>query len=439
MVDRSSTANLVGLSPPFDRLIDDIDERPAGTIRRVVVTVNGPGEIAAWLYPFGMALKRRRPHYKLCVAVVPCTFSSGAELDVVRSYPFVDAVCSARQSVDMILRGRLPPGFDKPMPGVLLHLGGEILLSYLLSKRLRLPSFAYVEGKSALQTAFDAVFRSGLDTRTQESADNIGELIVDAARLRYPKRRRTMDGIRRIGLYPGSRDYLVSYMLPFFAAVADHVAAKHADVEWMLAKADFLPDAYLHDIPRVERERPLEGVDLCFETEGDERCLVTPKGTRIAVRSPTEVATQADLALTIPGTTTGELAALGIPMVVTLPTWRGETAPLPGLAGHLDRIPLLGRLAKRGVAHLYLWSIGNLAHPNRRSGRQVVPELVGHISASDVGDVVGKMLGSDLAPVTEDLRSVMGSPGAADRIVDRLVARMERKEESAAVPELARP
>jgi lipid-A-disaccharide synthase len=341
--------------------------------------------------------------------------------------------------MDMILRGRLPAGFDSPMPGALLHLGGEKLLSYLLSKRLRLPSFAYVESKSALQTAFDSVLQSGLDAKAQESSDNVGELIVDAARLRYPERRRTTNGIRRVGLYPGSRDYLVNYMLPFFGVVADHVAARRAGVEWLLAKADFLPDAYLHDIPRVERERPLEGVDLRFETDGDERHLVTPKGTRIAVRSPTEVAAQADLALTIPGTTTGELAALGIPMVVALPTWRGETAPLPGLAGHLDRIPLLGRLAKRGVAHLYLRSLGNLAHPNRRAGRQVVPELVGHISSRDVGDVVVDMLGSDLTPVTEDLRSVMGAPGAADRIVDRLVARMEEKERSSAVSELARP
>jgi hypothetical protein len=106
---------------------------------QIVVTVNGPGEVASWLHPFAVALKKRMPSARLCVAVVPCVFSTGSELAVVKALPFVDASCSVRETMDLILRNRMPAGFRKGGPGFVLHLGGDAVFSILIARRLGRP------------------------------------------------------------------------------------------------------------------------------------------------------------------------------------------------------------------------------------------------------------------------------------------------------------
>jgi lipid A disaccharide synthetase len=150
--------------------------------------------------------------------------------------------------------------------------------------------------------------------------------------------------------------------------------------------------------------------------------LVTPRGIRIEVANAGRTAAKANVAVTLPGTNTAELSALGVPMIVTVPTWQAEVAPMPGLAGHIGRLPIVGKYIKRGLGHLILRQIKFMSHPNRRTNRMVVPEIVGHITAGQIADAVIGSLNTDTQRLEEELRSIMGAAGANERLVAGLLA-----------------
>jgi lipid-A-disaccharide synthase len=56
-----------------------------------------------------------------------------------------------------------------------------------------------------------------------------------------------------------------------------------------------------------------------------------------------------DLAITIPGSNTAEMAGLGLPMVVALPLNKPESLPLEGIPGLIGRIPVFGPSLKRAA------------------------------------------------------------------------------------------
>jgi hypothetical protein len=112
-------------------------------------------------------------------------------------------------------------------------------------------------------------------------------------------------------------------------------------------------------------------------------------------------------------------------MILLLPAYQLHTLPLPGLAGHLGRVPIIGWRIKRAVANWYLRTRKHWAHPNRLSREPVVPELVGKISAKDVADRVCEMLSEPLEPTSERLREIMGPPGSADRLVDEVLGTID--------------
>lgn len=394
---------------------------------QIVVTVNGPGEVSSWLHPMALAIKQRMPSARICVATVPCVFSAGSELAVVKSLPYVDVSMSIDETMDLVWRNKWPAGLSRGAPGAVIHLGGDTIFSVLLSRRLRQPLLGYVERPPALSWFFDKVFYSGFEKlpRAEMNADVIGEMMVDAARLRCPDRRPSRNGGFVVGLYPGSRDYLARYMLPFYAAVAELVAERVPGVEWKLAKSDFLSADFLRALPAMDDDGPIDAVALEWREEGDRRFLVTPRGLRIEVATPGSVAARANVALTLPGTNTAELSALGIPMIVTVPTHQAERAPMPGLAGHLGRIPVLGKYIKRGFGHLILRRLKFMSHPNRRTNRMLVPEMIGPITARQVADELVRVLGSDTRALEDELRATMGQPGASQRLVSAIAEFLE--------------
>ena len=392
---------------------------------QIVVTVNGPGEVACWLYPLAHELKRRIPGVRICVALVPCVFSSGAEADVLKSLPYVDASCSIDESMALIWRNRLPDGFRKKAPGFMLHLGGDSMFTVMLAKRLGIPALAYVERPLAFQFLFDRVFYSGFEKieGLKEDARHkiIGEMMVDAAHLRCPDRSAAQKGRPLVGLYPSSRMYLTKYVLPYYAAAAEKVAEVMPEVDWVVSRSDFVDPGFMRDIPDVNDGRPLEGVNVEWRQEGNREFLVTPKGLQMEILPPARVAPKVRLALTVPGSNTAELATLGVPMILTLPTYKHEIAPLPGLAGHIGRIPVIGWRLKRFLAQQVLKRMKFLSHPNRRAERMVIPELVGELDAQDLADAIEKMLRSDTARLEQELQAIMGPPGATARLVSELM------------------
>lgn len=408
-----------------DRLETELDDGNTRDEIQVVVTVNGPGEVACWLYPLAHELKRRIPGVRICVAVVPCVFSSGAEADVLKTLSYVDAYCTIEETMKFIKWNKLPKGFRKKAPGFMLHLGGDSMFTIMLAKRLGIPATAYVERPLAFQFLFDRVFYSGFEKIDGLKEDQrhriVGEMMVDAAHLRCPDRSAASKGRPLVGLYPSSRMYLTKYVLPYYAAAAEKVAKVMPEVDWVISKSDFVDRDFLRNLPDVDDGRPLEGVNLEWKREGDREYMVTPHGLTMEVLSPAEVAPRVNLALTVPGSNTAELATLGVPMILTLPTYKHEIAPLPGIAGHLGRLPVIGWRMKRFLAKQVLKRMKFLSHPNRRAERMVIPELVGELDAQDLADAIEGVLKSDTTPLQKELQAIMGPPGATSRLVSDLV------------------
>jgi lipid A disaccharide synthetase len=146
--------------------------------------------------------------------------------------------------------------------------------------------------------------------------------------------------------------------------------------------------------------------------------LETPAGTRIqlARENPVHSAlSQCALALTTVGANTAELAALGVPMLVLVPTQHLHVMQAwDGLAGLVGRLPLLRWLF--GVL-LTAWRLrhrGLMASPNISAGRMLVPERVGAITPEIIAAEAADWLAAPerLQGMRADLRGLRGQPGA---------------------------
>ncbi|MFN6978000.1 MAG: hypothetical protein ACK4OP_07755 [Gemmobacter sp.] len=393
---------------------------------QVIVTVNGPGEVSAWLWPLTHALRAAAPDLRLHACLLPCVFSSGAEATVAEGLGTLDGVSPVRESMALIRRNALPPGLRRDVPTLVFHLGGEVALTRAIAWRMRAPIWAYAESPIGGR-AFERVYFSGLNplpARLADPARLVGDLMVDAAALRRSLAPPRGPGApRMLGLFPGSRDYAVRPLLPHYAWFVNRLAADDPGLTFAMAKADFIPEALLRDIPPPPEGRPWPADPVRYRSAGGASWLETGAGVRIDILSNRAVLTRADVALTIPGTNTGEIAAAGIPMVVIAPLYLSEQVPLPGLAGHLGRIPRLGPAIKRAVLRRQLAGMPFLALPNRRAGRMIVPEFVGNDLHDGVEAALRRLLGEAGEDTRAALREAMGPAGAGARLAADIAAR----------------
>ncbi len=388
--------------------------------RQLVITVNGPGEIAAWLYPVTHALKARDPDLWIGVCLLPCVFSSGAEKDVLSGFDTVDAVTSVSESYAIILKNKRLAGYDPTLPTRMLHLGGEVVLSLLIARRLGVVIDAYAEGKPQWRRFFDRVFYSGLNkVPADPKSEVVGELMVDAADLRRGTREKG-EGVS-IALFPGSRVAMARDLLPLLARLADDMSAEDPQITWIMAQAPFIPDDFLRNFPAPRADAHWRVSSLRYLEEDGARYMVTEAGTRLRVLPGDIAMARADYAVSLPGTNTGEMAASGLPMVVVLPTYTAEDAPLPGLAGHIGGIPLIGKPIKRFLALNALGRLPILALPNRRAGRKLVPELAGLITQDDIAEALKGLMAQDRGVLAAELRTAMGGAGAAGMVAERVL------------------
>ncbi len=393
---------------------------------QVIFTVNGPGEISGWLFPLSTELRARYPGVRIVACLLPCVFASGAERRVIESLGVADAVLDQTESLRVIRRPASSPAIRRDGPTVVFHLGGEPTLSVLLARRLGAPLLAYAERPLPWSFLFREIFYSGLETLPERIAKRagavVGELMVDAARLRRERVGANRTGRVTVALYPGSRAWMAEALLPFYALIVDALAPEHPEVDWVVARSDFLGPELFDRLGARPAEPALEGVPLRHDREG--RRLVTPSGTALELVPGAEALGRADLALTIPGTNTGELGAAGVPMVVILPTAAGHRVPLPGIAGHLGRLPGVGRALKTAVGHRLLRALPLLAVPNRRAGERIVPELVGENLRPRIEAELRRLLAGDREEIGRRLRRAMGQPGADRRLAEAIGAEL---------------
>jgi hypothetical protein len=401
----------------------------------IVLVSNGPGELSTWVRPLARLLHRRlalRPlapdaPLGLRLVLVPCPNATGTEHRVASAWGLFDQVVPARRFWRLLLRPRRYGIW--PAQGVVVFLGGDQFWTVLLSARLGYRHLTYAEWVARWPRWNDRVALMGpaaasrLRPRWRDRAREVGDLMADLSE--SSRSDEPLPGGPWVALLPGSKRAKLQVGVPFLLETADRLAALHPGCRFLLPLA---PTTSLEELLR--HAGPANPVAAHYRSgvprpEGDH--LITTAGTAILVRQDHPAhgpLSQCALALTTVGANTAELGALGVPMIVLVPTQHLQVMQAwDGWLGLVARLPLLRRLL--GVA-LTAWRLrhrGFLAWPNISAGRPVVPERVGAIEPAVIAAEAADWLDhpTRLAAMAEDLRSLRGRPGAVSALAELVV------------------
>ncbi|MEB3237049.1 MAG: hypothetical protein VKO64_05445 [Candidatus Sericytochromatia bacterium] len=403
--------------------------------RDILIISNAPGELAAWVRPVVGALLERFPEVSITVALVPCPYASGQEAATIAAWQLPLTVWTPAQTLRFLLLGQRPDRRGAAESGAVLFLGGDQFFGVLAARRTGWPLLVYTEtvGRWA-----SAVTRFMLSDRNPYLALRgrkvppgklvlVGNLMVDSvAPSMTPAAARERLGLSQgslvVGLLPGSKPFKVRSATPFMVEVVDRLHAVDSSVQFILHQSAFTPlemfEAALAEGPEAARATRI------LKAPGG-ALMVTPGGARIRIVPPAmqfDGLQVDDLALTVPGTNTAELAVLGVPQLVVLPLLRPEDIPLEGIPGRIGQLPWLGPRIKRVVIRQLLRHLRFTALPNQRMGRMVTPELVGAITPEMAATQAVELLADHNRRrlIRIDLLQAMGYRGAAQAVADVL-------------------
>jgi lipid A disaccharide synthetase len=198
-----------------------------------------------------------------------------------------------------------------------------------------------------------------------------------------------------ICIFPGSRPPELRALLPFFLDAVMRVLRARPELGGSVSIAPFNSDD--------EIRASLQAPDSAFGgvrgelVEGGKTIVVD--GIRFAVdRSGRyEALSQAALVIATPGTKCIEAAVLGRPLLVVLPLNRTDEAVVPGMAGYLHRVPVVGRPLKRWLSRKIERRFKYVAQPNIDADKPLVPELRGVLSSQDIAARALSMLADPAA------------------------------------------
>jgi lipid-A-disaccharide synthase len=396
-------------------------------ITTITLIGNSPGEVSTFVRPVADELARRHPRWKTEIALVPCPYATGAEADVIRGWQLTDEVWAPAQTTRKWLRGRRAEG-----PGLACFLGGDPWHALLWKWRFKVPAIAYFSEPSTWEQTrwlggFDRVllgYRGQHESRGPRF-ESLGDLRVDAVRARLAafQSLAQRQGPGTLAIFPGSRWLHLKATLAPFLRVADLLHQQRPGRRFVLSVSPFVSRAQLSDAASRPFSLGLAGSRA--RIEGD--LLITEGGTAVELiwGDPYRAIAQCDLALSLPGTNTAELAIAGKPAVIPL----SHRVPVggAGLLGLLDRLPGFG-LLKTHLKKRKHKRLGLLALPNQLAGRMVMPEFFVRDDLTDLFDFLSQLLdnAAELERIGSEAREVMGPPGAARRFVDTVEAVLEK-------------
>lgn len=371
----------------------------------LLIVTNAPGEISTWVRPVARAIKGGLEGVRISCLLLICQFASGEEVYLLRQIQEIDHILPISLYPRVFLKGRLPFGKKK---GVVLHLGGDPVHSLVLAKRLGWRVLIYTYGPPRrVFRYFDRVMV--LDEKAREDfvssgipmerMDVVGDLITDS--VEPSSSSPSKEGI--IGLLPGSRREHFVHLLPLLIRVCDLLHKTLPSYKFLLLVAK-----------SIERDWSIK-----------EDYIETPSGVRIGVmRDGIEVMKGARLVITIPGSNTGQLAALGVPMLVILPLHLPHLIPMQGVIGLIGQIPLFGRHIKGYLIEKA--KEGFIALPNIRAHRFIVPEMKGILDPDRIAMEALKYIENlDRERVSFELKAAMGPKGASTKVARVVYSMME--------------
>jgi lipid A disaccharide synthetase len=310
-----------------------------------------------------------------------------------------------------------------PQQGLVVFLGGDQFWTVLLSARLGYRHLTYAEWVARWPQWNDRIAAMGpaaasrLPPHLQQRCTVVGDLMADLS-----ERARSSAPLppgEWVALLPGSKRAKLQVGVPFLLETADRLAALRPGCRFLLPVASTTSPAELRAYAGASNPlaQHYSSGEPQLQLDGAPR-LLTPAGTTIALvldQPAHGQLSQCALALTTVGANTAELGALGVPMIVLVPTQHLQVMQAwDGALGVVARLPLLRWLLGLALTAWRMRHRGFLAWPNIAAGRGVVPERVGAITPTQIAAEAADWLARPerLAGMRDDLRSLRGQPGA---------------------------
>lgn len=388
----------------------------------IVILVNGPGELSSYVKPTVQALHERSPQLRITLVFTPCPYSTGKETGIASAIPGVSRVMNDKDFVRWMLTRKPPEKMRFNRSGVVAFMGGDVLYGKMVAKRLKYPAVAYSESYAKWPDIYrkylvpDQMIHEKFKKQgyPENQIEIVGNLMVDSIKINRPKKEFldhiNMDsGKKLVAFLPGSREFQIKFTLSFYPGVIKKLSGMRSDLQFAYIISPYLP--YDKFISRLEK--------LGFKIIND-RISVGGTSVRIILKEQFDAMAASDMIVTIPGTNTAEVAIIGTPMVSIFPLESSSMIPLEGIWDILGRIPMLGFILKRFYVKIMQKRTRFFAIPNIKTGKAVVPELLGKIQAADVADKVDSLLNNPdaLKEMSCQLKAALGKPGAASRIAE---------------------
>ena len=360
----------------------------------IILVANSPGELSALVKPVAEAISQE---HRVTLVLTPCQYTSGKENEYVKTLKGIERLVSAKDYKNWILRNKKPP-IDFSSKGIVLYLGGDLAHAMLVAKKLRYPALAYVQdfiGWKGFYQKFlapDEQSQRKLDPKSK--LDNkvkiIGNLMVDSIS-DIPKWQPQENVITFL---PGSRAWQINHMTPIYKKIISELKTQNSELKAQLVSSPF------------ENAIPIEGIKTIKFEE----------------------AYNSELVITIPGTNTARLAAMGIPMISIFPLDNPDVIPLEGILHYVCSLPYFGSKIKAYFANLMNKQTQFFALPNIKADNEIVPEIRGVIDPSSVAQLALSLLKNKekRSKMSEDLKSAMGKPGASSKIMEELNVALQK-------------
>jgi lipid A disaccharide synthetase len=429
----------------------------------ILILSNGPGEVTTWVRPVVKALRQElgddRCVVRISVVLSPCSNASGQEAAIALSYPEVDRVQSAEHFWQFLLWGKTFENWDWRSRGVVVFLGGDQVFPVVIGKKLGYRTVVYAEWEARWHNWIDrfGIMKPQVAARVPQKYAHkftvVGDLMLEASShsslvigdlsLANDRGQMTNDTdastashkvgqkTELIGLLPGSKAAKLAQGVPFCLAIAEYIYRKRPETKFVIPLAPTLDLQTLASFADPQKNSIAEifgfgGASLIVPEEAKSNALLkTTTGLTVELwqENPAyNLLSQCCICLTTVGANTAELGALGVPMIVLLPTQQIDAMrSWDGLPGLLANLPIVGTPFAKVINWSFLRFVrrkGLLAWPNIWAQEEIVPELMGELQPQEVGEMVVDFLAhpEKLADIRTKLRNIRGESGAAQKI-----------------------
>lgn len=403
----------------------------------ILILSNGPGEVTTWVRPVVKALRQQlgddRSVVRISVVLSPCPNATGKEAAIALSYPEVDRVQPAEHFWQFLLWGKTFENWEWRSRGVVVFLGGDQIFPVVIGKKLGYRTVVYAEWEARWHNLIDrfGVMKPQVAARVSPKYAHkftvVGDLMLEAQGYCTD----TIDRVSTaeiIGILPGSKAAKLTQGIPLMLAIAEYIHANRPQTKFVLPVA---PTVDLQTLASFgdSQKNPfvktfgISSVSLIIPEDAESKAsLKTQTGLTLELwqENPAyDLLSQCCICLTTVGANTAELGALGVPMIVLLPTQQLDAMrSWDGLPGLLANLPGVGSTFAKVINWVFLRRKGLLAWPNIWAQEEIVPELVGKLQPPEVGDMVLDFLAhpEKLDAIRHKLRQVRGESGAAQKI-----------------------